>query len=220
MSFLYYLLVGISVTWLQTIDAWCPEDWNFAPGVGCYLTSDPSVQVQFDEARRICQQLGGSLVSVNEIAKRKAIENIMTDDWGHYWVGAEYNGTTKEFLWDNGSHLEKVKGRPLEGKRTCVTFRSIMKFPFGNDPITDDRNVLKFVLHADPCDIEQRFICEKRNVTVTPEPSTPPPTTPKPTLEPSSAPACEPKIITVTVTETLVSSIIVRPNQVYGILKS
>ena len=209
-----FFLFGIAVAWVATVDAWCPEDWNFAPGVGCYLTSDPSVQVPFDEARRICQELGGSLVSVNDAAKRQAIEDIMTDDWGHYWVGAEFNDTTNQFLWDNGARLEKVKGQPLAGKRTCVTFRSIMKFPFLNERITDDRNVLKFVLHADRCDIKQRFICEKRNVTATPEPTTPPPTTLLPSLEPSSAPACEPKIVTVTVTETLVSSIVVKPIQV------
>ena len=213
----FFLIVLVAaVLGSEKSEAWCPEDWVLVPGVGCFLASDveSKTQVHFNEARRICHDLGASLVSLTDDAKRSAIEDIMRVDWGHYWVGAEFNHSIREFVWDDGTHLEKrrVKGRALaDGRRTCVTYRSIMKFPH-NLQLTDDKNPLEFRLHADPCDISQRFICEKRNVTATPEPTTAPPettTTPMPHLEPSSVPVCEPKIITVTVTETVVSSIIV-----------
>ena len=221
MTFQLILSVVVSALLRMSV-AWCPEDWTYSPGAGCYLTSDPENPVHFDEARLICHQLGASLLSINNEDEREKIEEIMRNDWGHYWVGADFNRSMTDFLWDDGTQVQKswVKGLPsgpVGGRRrhrSCVVFRSIMKFPDGTEPITSDKNLLDFQLHTNPCDVSWRYICEKINVTTTNEPTTLAPTTPKPRLEPSSVPACEPKTITVTVTEMMVSSIFVKQIQV------
>ncbi|KAM5255775.1 C-type lectin domain family 5 member A [Ctenodactylus gundi] len=115
----------------------CPRDWNFYQGK-CFLFS--IFESLWNEGKNDCEKRGSNLAIVDTPGKRKYLQDIA--DAEKYFIGLMYKSAEKKWRWIDNSEF---KGNVTNEKPNfdCVTIGLTTTFD------------------AAPCDIRNRWICEK-----------------------------------------------------------
>ena len=88
----------------------CPTGWD-GFGNSCYKFVVRSLQVRglnWENARRVCLNYGGDLVSVQNKSEMDFIYSKSSKAWReHYWIGLNDRRNESQFVWSDGTSFNR-----------------------------------------------------------------------------------------------------------------
>nr|BAX73924.1 C-type lectin [Hippocampus abdominalis] len=119
----FLLLCGISgaLTWNR-----CPHGWTQLDN-RCYIYQSP--EMMFLEAEKVCQILGGNLVSIRDTVENAVVFDLIQSG-PTAWIGLHNAILDQDFLWTDGSVVKYTafKAEGPDGLGNCVQFSRLEGF--------------------------------------------------------------------------------------------
>ncbi|XP_069505927.1 killer cell lectin-like receptor subfamily F member 1 [Ambystoma mexicanum] len=121
----------------------CPYKWVMSKG-RCYFVSEGFLS--WDSGRDYCRSRKADLINLEDANEIDFLEEI-DKSVSYLWIGLQYNETTGEWIWLNGSRLQEgsIAVEPRRPGHTCGAYSGMEIFP-------------------EQCSSKNKWVCEKEAI--------------------------------------------------------